>query len=191
MNKHLLVAILLLAGITAQAQECKFEAVGIDRFTKKETVRTRAVPVASKFFGPGIDAGVQRVDTTYSLVVDFNDFGSIKEPLLAGPGSQLFFLLDNDESIELKAENSIQGTTQPYQVNGSPNPPTQWIRNVRGVIYPFTKAQAKSLYAHTITAIRICYLETGGQQYCRDLDVKSKKNQQNLVAQMRCVGLTL
>jgi hypothetical protein len=130
-SKQLAIGLLVFVALLAsesRADECKFDRIEIDTFTKEKTVHTqkrmltdRANGFVGRVFGGdasevlmrGISEGGDRyigvevrLLKTYGTPIDTQD---LREALLVKEGAKLMILMDDDSIVKLSADQDYRG----------------------------------------------------------------------------------
>lgn len=104
MKRKLITLLLLMAGLTAVSQNCKYEINDIDKFTGKMTKLTKKTHLFENSQVVGY-VNLQKIENDYSLILECDGSFLVKRTIK--PGSDLYFLLEDGKKIILKERGGI------------------------------------------------------------------------------------
>ena len=178
-SRLVLLFLILLPLSKSYGQNCKFEKNENDPFTGKKIMITRAddgVFFSGGLLSSGTNGYVQikKEGDQYSFYFVIHFLTDTKDYFRIDKGQEVIILLDNKDTIILKAKETKIGSStfgQNNIANGSP----QFLADVSNT-YQISPSQINRILASTLSAVRLYMTTPQNSEYTYDMVVKKKKN---------------
>jgi hypothetical protein len=180
----LMMTIVTACGLTFSsiAQDCKYSENDIDKSTNKLTKQTKSDKLIY-VNGEGTLTGqisIRRVDTDFYLVLSY-EFQKAKSGIEANipKGTKLMFLLENKETITVKASSEVKGEKDKKAMG-------IYYCNLNNVSYPISKEELTKFLTSKVKTIRFSHADAFGEEVNIMVEVKEKR--QELISDLaKCV----